>query len=111
MQRGTDNNFIKPASTNQKRSYKELFGCNNKNLYDWFTLLSSILLPFAITLFTIVITMQENHERDLQIAALRQKQDRYTAEQQRNETIPSGYSKDISNLILKYGHQLDDHKT
>jgi uncharacterized protein YjbI with pentapeptide repeats len=107
---------IHQISSNRKRRFKELLGCNDKTVYDWLTLLSSILLPFAIAAFTIVITMQENNEQhenrehDLLIAALRREQDQHIAEQQRNETLLSNYLRDISNLILKYGHQLDDHK-
>ena len=107
---------IQQISSNRKRRFKELLGCNDKTVYDWLTLLSSILLPFAIASFTIVITMQENNEQrenrehDLIIAALRRQQDQHIAEQHRNETLLSNYLRDILNLILKYGHQLDDHK-
>ncbi|CAF1537487.1 unnamed protein product, partial [Adineta steineri] len=66
-----------------KRGYKEWLGFNNR--------LSSILLPFAIALITIVITIQENKK-------------------QRNETILSNYLKGMSHLILTYDQQLDDHK-
>jgi hypothetical protein len=40
-----------------------MLGCNDKTLYDWLTLLPSILSPFAIALFTIAITMRENNEQ------------------------------------------------
>lgn len=79
-------------------------------------MLSSILLPFAIAVFTVGITIRENNqqgknrERDLEIASLRREQDRNLVDEQRNVTILSNYFKDISLLILKYGHRLDDHK-
>jgi uncharacterized protein YjbI with pentapeptide repeats len=107
---------IKQSSTNKKQNFKEILGCNDKTLYDWLTLLSSILLPFTIAILTIVMTVRdnneqrENRERDLEIASLRREQDRHLADQQRNETILSNYLKDISHLILKYGHHLENHK-
>jgi hypothetical protein len=77
---------IKQASANKNK----LLDRNDKTVYDWLTLLSSILLPFAMALFTIVIAMpenieqRENSEHYLNIAGLRSEQDRFIAEQQRN---------------------------
>jgi hypothetical protein len=74
---------IKQASANKKI----LLDRNDKTVYDWLTFPSSILVPFAIALLTIVIAMSENRENRehyLNIAGLRREQDRFIVEQQRN---------------------------
>ncbi|CAF1307513.1 unnamed protein product, partial [Didymodactylos carnosus] len=104
--------------TKQKRSWSQRFGFDDKTLWNWLQLFSSMLVPFMIGVFTIVTTLQQRqtnhlqrlsdmernekqHLNDLNIAQLQELQ---AAADQRNESVFTTYIKEMSELLGNEEH-------
>ncbi|CAF1148014.1 unnamed protein product [Didymodactylos carnosus] len=76
-------------------------------LEKWLKIVSSLLVPLMIGIFTIVLTIHQNHSsnqnrlNDLEIANRQREQDQQQADESQKEQIYAAYIKDMSELFMK----------